>query len=298
MGQSLATPPAGFGDIRVLRSSHALGWRGISAHIIETEPSVVSDLAWSVTSLSVNLSGAGRISGRGEGGLAVDVETAPGLAWFVPAGALAHRAEMRGGTVRSFKLQFSDADLAATIESEFGADPSRFSLRSELGFRDPVIDSMARTLALELERETPEAGLLAETFTRAIEVYLMRRHSHAAASTPLASTRGALDDARLRRALDLIESRLDGELSLHDLAREATLSPFHFARAFKAATGAAPHQFVLERRFARAREWLATSTLSVAQVGEGSGFKSASHFSSAFRRRFGMSPYAFRVRAN
>ena len=64
-----------------------------------------------------------------------------------------------------------------------------------------------------------------------------------------AAWRGAAPPApqRLsRRTIDkvagFIEAGLTGRLSLEELAHVAALSPFHFARCFKATTGLAPHQ--------------------------------------------------------
>ena len=59
----------------------------------------------------------------------------------------------------------------------------------------------------------------------------------------LPAARGALDAGRVRRVKDFIETHLDRDLTIETLAKEACLSPFHFARAFKAATGMAPHRY-------------------------------------------------------
>src|SRR5690606_37580469 len=98
----------------------------------------------------------------------------------------------------------------------------------------------------------------------------------------------ALPAYRLRRVLGYIEAALDearpdaqdtmaGEaLSLARLAAVAGLSPSHFSRAFKAATGAAPHRFVLERRVDRARALLDRTGLPLAQIAYEAGFASQS----------------------
>ncbi len=80
----------------------------------------------------------------------------------------------------------------------------------------------------------------------------------------LPSTRGALGGVRLRRVLALIEARLDNDISLAELAREAALSPFHFARGFKTATGTSPYRYLIERRLQRARLLLEEGSLSLA----------------------------------
>ena len=72
----------------------------------------------------------------------------------------------------------------------------------------------------------------------------------------------------------------------------AALSPFHFARAFKAATGLTPHEFVTGRRMDRAR-WLLRSQ-PVEAVAAAVGFGNLSHFRRLFRRHHGGPPSGLR----
>ena len=83
--------------------------------------------------------------------------------------------------------------------------------------------------------------MLVETLASALGIHLLQRHSNlASASRSLPAARGALDPGRLDRVRDFIETNLGEDLTIEALANEACLSPFHFARAFKAATGVAP----------------------------------------------------------
>lgn len=79
------------------------------------------------------------------------------------------------------------------------------------------------------------------------------------------------------------------------LARRARLSPFHFIRTFRAATGLTPHQYVRERRLERARHLLSTTPMPVTEVCQAVGFTSLGSFSTLFRRSTGQSPAAYRA---
>jgi AraC family transcriptional regulator len=57
-----------------------------------------------------------------------------------------------------------------------------------------------------------------------------------------------LDRRRLTRVKEFIEAHLEGDLAIAQLAKVASLSQFHFARAFKAAVGQSPHQYVSAQR--------------------------------------------------
>ena len=104
----------------------------------------------------------------------------------------------------------------------------------------------------------------------------------------------ALDDVRVRRALELIEARLGSSLSLDALAAEVGLGPSHFARAFKRSLGEPVWRFVLHRRLDRARTLLETTPRPLADIALDCGFASQSHFGRAFARRYGVPPGRYR----
>jgi AraC family transcriptional regulator len=82
------------------------------------------------------------------------------------------------------------------------------------------------------------------------------------------------------------------------MAAVARLSPYHFARQFKAATGLPPHRYVITRRVERARGLLqAGAELSLAQVAARAGFSDQSQFCHHFRRLVGVTPGRFRAPA-
>ena len=57
---------------------------------------------------------------------------------------------------------------------------------------------------------------------------------------------------KLKQVKDFIEERLAEEITLADMAKVVHMSQFHFARAFKAATGQPPHRYLTQRRIERA----------------------------------------------
>jgi AraC family transcriptional regulator len=104
-----------------------------------------------------------------------------------------------------------------------------------------------------------------------------------------------LSPEQLRRVTDYIHECLDQDISLDDLAACAHLSPSHFTRVFKAATGLAPHQYIILQRVERAKTLLETKNLSIAQAAQQVGFYDQSHFVRHFKRIYGVSPTALRV---
>jgi len=101
---------------------------------------------------------------------------------------------------------------------------------------------------------------------------------------------GLLDRRTVDRVAEFVDASLSEELTLDRLAAVALLSPFHFARAFKATTGLAPHQFVMARRIHRATVLLGESRASVPEIAHAMGLSNVSHFRRVFRRHTGALP--------
>lgn len=82
--------------------------------------------------------------------------------------------------------------------------------------------------------------------------------------------------------------------SLDDLAREAGLSPHHFHRVFKAATGLTPKAYATAHRRKRVREELGKAT-SVTEAYYDAGFGSNGRFYAESNAMLGMTPRRFRA---
>ena len=83
-------------------------------------------------------------------------------------------------------------------------------------------------------------------------------------------------------------------LSLDDFAAAVHCSPFHLARLFRRVTGLTLHGYVDRLRLRTALERLADNEKDLTTLAFDLGFGSHSHFSTAFRRAFGLSPSEFR----
>lgn len=111
---------------------------------------------------------------------------------------------------------------------------------------------------------------------------------------PASNLRGGLAPFNLRRVMDFVEDNLTASLSVDQLAMQASLSPFHFARSFKQSTGLTPHQYVTERRMRMAKYLLSHAHRRLAEVGRLAGFSSQSRFTTVFRKNVGATPGEYR----
>jgi AraC-like DNA-binding protein/PAS domain-containing protein len=106
--------------------------------------------------------------------------------------------------------------------------------------------------------------------------------------------RGGLSVAALRRVCEFVESHLEDNISLDDLADAARLSVYHFARAFRHSTGVSPHRYVLQQRVRRAKQLLVQTDLPLARIASAVGFSDQGHLSRQFRGLVGTTPSSYR----
>jgi AraC family transcriptional regulator len=129
-----------------------------------------------------------------------------------------------------------------------------------------------------------------------VTVHLIR-HTTGAHRLP-ASAGGVLPHRKLRTVVEYIMENLEGSPTLEQMAAVAHLSPYHFARQFKASTGLAPHQYLISRRIERAQHLLrADGELGLAEVALRVGFSDQSQFSRHFKRILGVTPRQFHISA-
>jgi AraC family transcriptional regulator len=122
--------------------------------------------------------------------------------------------------------------------------------------------------------------------TRALQL-ATGRSSDAANSAPNA-------EARVTRAVRMIDRHPHAAGTLSHLAQEAGLSRYHFLRTFEHLTGVTPHQYVLRARLREAALRLVAGAGNVIDIALDCGFGDVSNFNRAFRTEFGVSPRAFR----
>ena len=91
-----------------------------------------------------------------------------------------------------------------------------------------------------------------------------------------------------------MEEHLDEPLTISALSRRACLSATIFKAGFRRLYGLPVHAWLRQRRMERAAELLRDSSLSVLGVAQSVGYSSASQFTAAFRRQYGVTPAQYR----
>ena len=278
----------------LLGTSAGRGWSGLLAERWRNSEGDLGEVEVRDTEIIVMIDGTLPIRRRGDGKLEL-CHAVPGTVWLCPDGVREDMIRLYGEVRESIHLFLPASSLSAAALGEIGVDPDKVGLRYEGGFRDPLIEQIARAIRAEMLDPAPGGKMLVETLASALGVHILRhRSSLNPASVVLPEARGALDPRRLRRVMDLIEAHPAEELTVERLAAEACLSPFHFARAFRAATGAAPHRYLADRRIARAGTPVADGAVSIVEFAARCGFPSQAAFPRWFTRFAGAPPGDYR----
>jgi AraC family transcriptional regulator len=179
--------------------------------------------------------------------------------------------------------------VADVVKDGMAADRIEFASRHSVV--DPVIADFASTFRAELTGDAPNGVLYAETLTVGLVLHLLANYG--VAKPKVSSPRGKLNAFQLRSVIGFIDAHLGEDVSLMALARQAHVSPFHFARLFRRTVGIPPHQFVLRLRIQRAIGLMKSRTFSLAHIAAECGFHDQPHFTRAFRTVTGTTPAAY-----
>ena len=279
----------------LLGSSDGRNWAGIRVERWNNSEGQLGEVEVSDTEVIVMIDGSLPIQRRGDGRFE-KCDAVPGTVWICPSGVREDMIHLYGEVRESLHLFLPASQLSATALAEVGVDPDKVGLHYEGGFQDPLIEQIARGIRAEMLNPAPAGNMLIETLASALGTHLLRQHSNLeAASVRLPAARGALDPRRLRRVKEYMEAHLGEVLTIEALANEACLSPFHFARAFKAATGTAPHSYLSNLRIEKAKLMIAEGKMPLAEIAHLCGFSSQAYFTTWFKRMVGATPGGYRA---
>lgn len=204
---------------------------------------------------------------------------------FFPQGMRATGWVKQVDRVNSFTALYFDQNW---LLDELEIAPKERTLAPSVYFHDRRLAPTMEKLGHLARATASTPRLLADSLVTLAGVELLRAlqcRTHAP---------GSLSPAQLARTKDYIDNHLLEDVSLSNMAAAAELSPFHFARAFKLATGVSPYRYVLEARVERAKTIIRTSPTKMSEVAASSGFSSQSQFSRTFADITGVSPREFK----
>jgi len=155
---------------------------------------------------------------------------------------------------------------------------------------DPVLHHLGRAALPAFGDDGPGESLYLDQLLQALATHVAQRYGR----VPVVRGPAGLARWQERRAMALMDARLDQGVTLAELAEVCGLSAGHFARAFRASTGLPPHRWMIRRRIERAQALLASGE-PLSAVALACGFADQSHFTRVFARAVGQPPGAWRA---
>jgi AraC family transcriptional regulator len=203
--------------------------------------------------------------------------TKPNSLAFVPSGCEVFSSSTRGG---EYLLVTNNHDLKTDrLKSrQFNDVIDPAAIAAAHNIRSALLGNVLAALSLEEK--------IAELFDR-VQLELTGSLRESVATRWMTS-------ARLKIIDDFIDSNINRELSVREIAATVGLSEGFFIRAFKAAAGKSPHSYLIDRRLALARLLLRTSNHDLREVALAAGFASHAHMTAAFTHRLGIAPSLLR----
>ena len=219
---------------------------------------------------------------------------------YVRGFADSYRADVRGGfDFMLLEISRNRLDQACAESSAGRVDDLTFAA----GRQDPVLANLMHALTPVLQRPQEACRLFVDQVGAAITTWLLAQYAGLRGTTPsvaesLAQGAGqrapALSRWQESTAKEMLLSRLDGEISIAEVAGACNLSRAYFTRAFRQTTGETPHRWLLAQRVERACRLLSGSQLTLADIASACGFADQSHLTRVFSHRVGMPPGKWR----
>ncbi|SEK12647.1 MULTISPECIES: AraC family transcriptional regulator [unclassified Variovorax] len=201
-----------------------------------------------------------------------------------------YRADMQTG-FDFVLLEISHAALQRAFDDKQGARVG--GIAPATAVRDDVLAHLAGALTPALQRPSEASMLFVDQVCLAMTSYLVDAHGQAApAAEP--RTHRVLSRSHEARAKEMLRSKMDGGISIAEIADACNLSRSYFIHAFRETTGQTPHQWLVAQRLERAQALLMDFERPLAEVAAACGFSDQSHFTRVFSQFTGTPPGTWR----
>ena len=274
-----------------LKEQRGHDWRLLNTAIVDQGSFSENGVELGFHLIEVCLSGQhrGTIHTALEQGDRADISILPGSVGYGQAQA---RADIQlDGNAKFQELYVDDSVFKAVCSQIAPGDPDNVVL---LGFQGSFIPRLKFLLDCILEegrQGAPGGELYADLLAQQVALTLIRRRLKDAAKKPVTHS---LSDEELALVVEFMEANLEEVGGLDALSDLIDMDVFSFSRGFKARTGQAPHQFLIERRLNRVKDLLLHSNERLVDITYATGFSNQAHMTAAFSKHFGMPPGAWR----
>ena len=185
-----------------------------------------------------------------------------------------------------------DADWLNQVTQE-STSSDRVELANIIGGRDRLIFTIALALRDEVTKDCPKGYLYVDSLLTTLAIHLSNNYRLNKFKRKEQKFRLGLSEYQQNQAINYIQSNLDKNIRLTEMAKAVGLSQYHFTRLFKRSLGVSPLRYVLQCRIEKSKELLRSRKMAITEVAKATGFSSSSYFIKQFHQIVGVTPRAY-----
>ncbi|WP_437943271.1 AraC family transcriptional regulator [Sorangium sp. So ce281] len=218
-------------------------------------------------------------------------ERLSGMMDLLPRRTRLHSVAWRGRPSVCTSVNFPEASMVALCASPSAVlVPER---EPRFGLVDAHVVDLVHRLQAQAEGQEYFGAVYVQSLCLALASYVSARYG-AGSGAEISLRNASLSRSQRTQIERFVDSELSSNFGLVDLAGLVGYSPDHFSRLFKSAFHQTPHQYVISRRIEKAMTMLQDERLSIAEIALECGFSNQGHLTTAFKRRTGTTPGAYR----
>ena len=167
-----------------------------------------------------------------------------------------------------------------------------YELREAFFIEDLVVAQLTRSILSPVKHDEPLDKLALDQIAMLLAAHVLQRYC--GVPKVATSARPGLHSWQQLRAEEMLRARLEGNITIKEMATACSLSESHFARGFRTTFGTSVHQYLIRLRVERAKALLAESKKELAEIAQLSGFCDQAALTRAFSRVERMTPSRWR----
>lgn len=141
----------------------------------------------------------------------------------------------------------------------------------------------------ELKNKRPGADIV--LLAKALEIFVFISREYSRSKNPMVSSL-----FRLGEIISRLENDYTEDWTIRKISKIASMAPSTLLPVFKKVTGYSPIDYLLQVRLSKAAELLQRTSDSISSISLSCGFADSNYFSRQFKKRYNMSPRAYRNR--
>ncbi|RAV27947.1 helix-turn-helix transcriptional regulator [Sinomicrobium soli] len=138
----------------------------------------------------------------------------------------------------------------------------------------------------------PVPSSLQKTFlyARMLDLLVLQTRQYSVPETAAAKEFSPADREKINRARSYLSLNFGKKITLPELAKKIGTNEFLLKNGFRTLFGTTVFGFIHDLRMSRARQLLLEHNYTISQVSDITGYKNPQHFSTAFKKKFGVVP--------